>query len=76
MVAHRNIYRGSALAVMGVALLSTTPTFAQETEDDESIVVTAQRNNQSQVSRTGSLGALGEKDAMDTPFSVKSYNAA
>ncbi|MGQ2929322.1 MAG: TonB-dependent receptor [Sphingopyxis sp.] len=75
MVAYRNIYRGSALAVLSVALVSTAPAFAQDSaEDSESIVVTAQRNNQTQVSREGSLGALGNIDAMDAPFAVKSYN--
>lgn len=75
MVAYRNIYRGSALAVLGVALLSTAPALAQDSaEDSESIVVTAQRSNETQVIRQGSLGALGEKDAMDTPFAVKAYS--
>ncbi|MCW4460710.1 TonB-dependent receptor [Sphingomonas sp. BT-65] len=51
------------------------PALAQEAESED-VVITAQRDNQTQVSRNGSLGALGDKDAMDTPFAVKSYNEA
>lgn len=43
---------------------------------DDEILVTAQRNNQTQVIRSGALGALGDKAAEDVPFSIKSYNAA
>lgn len=63
---------------MTAALLTGAPAFAQDTAPTESedVVITAQRDNQTQVSRNGSLGALGDKDAMDTPFAVKSYNEA
>src|SRR3546814_5052658 len=60
------------MAVLAVA----APATAQEASAGEDIVVTAQRSNETQVIRGGSLGALGEKDAMDTPFAVKSYNEA
>ncbi|AJA08087.1 TonB-dependent siderophore receptor [Sphingopyxis fribergensis] len=74
MVAYRNIIRGTGLAALGAALVVATPVLAQESSGDESIVVTAQRSNQTQVVRGGSLGALGEKDAMEVPFAVKSYS--
>jgi iron complex outermembrane receptor protein len=77
MVAYRDIIQGVGLAAVAAALFPIPQAQAQEIAgDDESIVVTAQRSNQSQVSRRGSLGALGDKDAMDTPFAIKSYNSA
>lgn len=72
MVAYRSIFRGTGLAALGAALVSAAPAFAQETAED--IVVTAQRSNETQVSRSGSLGALGEMDAMDAPFAIKGYS--
>ena len=50
------------------------PQVVQEDDGGEDIVVTAQRNNQTEVTRGGSLGVLGNKDAADVPFSIKSYN--
>jgi iron complex outermembrane receptor protein len=77
MIVYRTGLRGAALAALATSLAWTAPAFAQDTaEDENSIIVTAQRDNQTQVSRNGSLGALGDKDAMDTPFAVKSYNEA
>lgn len=75
MVAHRTAFRGAGFAALATALLAT-PALAQDTAESEDVVITAQRDNQTQVSRNGSLGALGDKDAMDTPFAVKSYNEA
>lgn len=66
--------RGTAVAALAAAL--ATPAFAQDAAEDQDVVIVAQRDNQTQVSRNGSLGALGDKDAMDTPFAVKSYNEA
>lgn len=45
---------------------------AQASED---VIVTAQRRNETQVLHEGSLGALGDKDAMNTPFAVKGYSS-
>ena len=53
----------------GVAM----PALAQEASE---IVITAQRENRTQVSRQGSVGVLGDQPAENVPFSVKSYNAA
>lgn len=55
----------------------TAPAVAQDTADDDNrIIVTAQRENQSGVEQEGSVGVLGDKDAADVPFSIRSYNAA
>ena len=51
------------------------PAFAQEMNEAD-ILVTAQRENRTEVTREGSLGALGTKAAENVPFSIKSYNAA
>ena len=51
------------------------PAFAQEMNEAD-ILVTAQRENRTEVTREGSLGALGNKAAENVPFSIKSYNAA
>jgi iron complex outermembrane receptor protein len=42
----------------------------------DSIIVTAQRQNQTGVTHSGSIGVLGAKAAEDVPFAIKSYNAA
>lgn len=53
------------------------PAAAQDAEADEnSIIVTAQRENQTGVSQGGSAGVLGDKAAEDLPFSLRSYNSA
>ncbi|WP_315762636.1 TonB-dependent receptor [Sphingomonas sp. Y38-1Y] len=66
-----------APAVSALAL-SAAPAWAQDSAVDEAltddIVVNAQRNNQTEVARSGSVGVLGDKDAGDVPFSIKSYN--
>jgi iron complex outermembrane receptor protein len=77
MVAYRNVIRRTCFAAIGAALVSGAPARAQDAaEDSESIVVTAQRSNETQVIRGGSLGALGDKDAMETPFAIKAYSEA
>lgn len=75
MVSRTNALRGAGLCAIAVTMLAGGQAAAQEAESDE-VLITAQRDNQSQVSRSGKLGALGDQNAMDTPFSVKSYNAA
>ncbi|MHA3842210.1 hypothetical protein ACX0GZ_13450 [Sphingomonas aestuarii] len=53
------------------------PAAAQDNiEDENRIIVTAQRENQSGVEQQGSVGVLGDKDAADVPFSIRSYNSA
>ena len=54
-----------------------SPVAAQDSStDDNRIIVTAQRQNQSGVEREGSAGVLGDKAAADVPFSLRSYNSA
>ncbi|MBJ7498330.1 MAG: TonB-dependent siderophore receptor [Sphingopyxis sp.] len=74
MAAFRGIIQGTSFLTLGAALAVSAPAFAQEAGESESIVVTAQRSNETQVVRGGSLGALGDKDAMETPFAVKAYS--
>src|SRR3546814_3801688 len=50
MVACRTIVPGTGLAALGAALAAATPALAQEVApEDDSIVVTAQRENETQV---------------------------
>jgi iron complex outermembrane receptor protein len=49
---------------------------AQAQDSDADIIVTAQRNNQTQVAGEGDLGVFGDKKAEDVPFQVRSYNEA
>ena len=57
------------------AAMAATPLPAQALSEDE-ILVLAQRENRTEVTREGSLGALGDKAAEDVPFNIKSYNSA
>ncbi|WP_010162916.1 TonB-dependent receptor [Sphingomonas sp. PAMC 26617] len=73
------VFRRSASALSFAAAALATPVFAQNATPDDSsadIVVTAQRQNRTEVSRDGSVGVLGNKAAADVPFSIKSYTAA
>ncbi|MDB5723848.1 MAG: TonB-dependent siderophore receptor [Novosphingobium sp.] len=67
--------RTLAIGASALALAASVPAYADEAGPDD-IVVTAQRANRTEVSREGSLGALGNKAAEDVPFAIKSYNAA
>jgi iron complex outermembrane receptor protein len=65
------------LAASVTAPVLAIPAAAQEADPDEdSIIVTAQRENQTGVRQGGSAGVLGDKPAEDLPFSVRSYNSA
>ncbi len=69
--------RSLALATALVAPTLTSGALAQDTNvADNSIIVTAQRANQSGVEQGGSAGVLGDKPAEDLPFSLRSYNSA
>lgn len=74
MATFRGIIQGTGFLTLGAALAVSAPAFAQDASASEDIVVTAQRSNETQVVRGGSLGALGDKDAMETPFAVKAYS--
>lgn len=56
-------------------LALTAPAMAQDS-DASDIVVTAQRINQTTVTRGGNGGVFGDKPAADLPFTIKSYNEA
>lgn len=59
------------------ALIAVSPAHAQQEETkDDTIIVTAQRGNESQVKREGQVGVLGDKPAADVPFSIRSYGEA
>lgn len=64
----------SGAAALVAALFAADRASAQEAAPGDDIVVTAQQRNQTQVKHGGSLGALGDKDAMDVPFAIKSYD--
>ena len=66
-----------SLLLLSACLFAPAVAKAQETAPDQNdaIVVTAQRN-QSEVRREGQVGILGDKDAADVPFSVRSYSEA
>ena len=66
--------RALVLAAGFTAIAS--PAVAQAQADEETIIVTAQRENQTGVRQGGSAGVLGDKPAEDLPFSLRSYNSA
>lgn len=73
-----DLFRTAAPLALAAALVAT-PARAQDAAPapaDEDILVTAQKDNQTQVIRGGRLGVFGDKAAEDVPFSIKSYNAA
>ena len=62
--------------VTSALTLPAPAAWAQSTagDGDSDIVVTAQRENQTQVIRGGQLGILGDKPSEDVPFSIKGYS--
>lgn len=68
--------RFRALILVSAAALAPLPALAQTADSLSEIVVTAQRGNQTQVIRGGSVGVLGDKAAEDVPFAIKSYGSA
>lgn len=68
--------RFRALILASAAALAPLPVLAQMVDSLSEIVVTAQRGNQTQVIRGGSVGVLGDKAAEDVPFAIKSYGSA
>lgn len=72
--------RPNARWMLGCAACAlATPGVAQDEAGQpsgETIIVTAQAANETQVIRSGDIGVLGDKAAEDVPFSVRSYNEA
>jgi len=71
--ARKALLLAAGFTAPGLAL----PAIAQDNgTDEDSIIVTAQRENQTGVVQGGSAGVLGNKAAEDVPFSLRSYNSA
>jgi iron complex outermembrane receptor protein len=64
------------VSAFAVAAVIAAPSWAQDAASDDSILVSAQRNNQTEVTAGGSVGILGDKAAEDVPFNIRSYNEA
>lgn len=62
------------LSLSAIAIVLAVPAAAQEQAGGDEIVVSAQRENASEVRSGGSAGVLGDKPAEDLPFSVRSYD--
>lgn len=69
----RYVFTASALAL---AIAASAPAFAQESapESANDIVVTAQRENATEVVNGGNAGVLGNKHAADLAFSIRSFD--
>ena len=67
-----NRFSQISVLILGISLAATAQ--AQQQPTDEVIVVTAQRNNQTDVVNGGSAGVLGVKPAEDLPFAIRSYD--
>ena len=62
------------MAVTSIATVSQAQERAQTAPTEEEIVVTAQQQRP-QVTSEGSLGALGNRSALEMPFNVRNYTA-
>lgn len=61
-----------AVSTLALAAALARPALAQESE--ETIVVTAQRDNATEVINGGDAGALGDLPAEDLPFNIRSFD--
>lgn len=66
----------ATLPTFVLAAALAAPAYAQDVppSDGETIVVTAQARNATEVVNGGSAGVLGDKPAEDLPFSIRSYS--
>lgn len=64
----------AAVVVASIATVSQAQERGQTAPTEEEIVVTAQQQRP-QVTSEGSLGALGDRSALETPFNVRNYTA-
>ena len=69
----KQLTRISTLAV-AMSLAATAQAQGQEQSDADVIVVTAQRDNATEVVNGGNAGVLGDKPAEDLPFTIRSYD--
>ncbi len=63
-------------AAIGIALLNAVSSQAQEAPASDDIVVTAQRDNATEIVNGGSAGVLGDRASEDLPFSIRSIDAS
>lgn len=66
-------YRNTVLPAFVIASVLAHPAAAQEAEGN-TIVVTAQRDNATEIENGGDAGVLGDKPAEDLPFSIRSFD--
>jgi len=66
-------YRQTVLPAFVIAAALASPAAAQEA-DENSIVVTAQRDNATEIVNGGDAGVLGDKSAEDLPFAIRSFD--
>ena len=68
-------FRNTATSTLILATLIAAPAQAQDTaETPGEIVVTAQRQNQTEIISGGTVGVLGDKPAEDVPFTVRTFD--
>src|ERR1700761_8504307 len=70
---HRRL---SLLAAASSLVLAASAHAQAPAADAQEIVVSAQKNNRTEVRQGGSVGVLGDKDGLDVPFNIRSYSAA
>ena len=67
----------TAISLSALAAALSAPAHAQDAAtpaDEETIIVTAQRENRTEVIAGGNIGVLGDKAAEDVPFTVRTYD--
>ena len=64
-------HRLSALSLSALAVALAAPAWAQDTD---AIIVTAQRDNATEVVNGGDAGVLGSQRAEDLPFAIRSFD--
>ncbi len=66
----------SALLAATSMFLALSAQAQQVSGDVQEIIVSAQKNNQTQVTQGGQVGILGDKDGLEVPFNIRSYSSA
>ena len=66
--------RFAQISILALGMSLATTARAQEQADENVIVVTAQKENESEIVNGGSAGVLGNKSAEDLPFAIRSYD--
>ncbi|MEE4154739.1 MAG: TonB-dependent receptor [Erythrobacter sp.] len=76
---HRLAFLRASLPAFAVTAFLASPAaaLAQEQErDEDEIIVTAQRDNATEVINGGEAGVLGDQEALDLPFQLRSFDEA